>query len=77
MKTIWFKKLGWVYIPIHFAGFIITLSAIIFLVPVYMAIVHNGHSVSDDLYDIFIYTTCTAFWWKWVAEKTSNKNEYK
>jgi hypothetical protein len=77
MKTIWFKKFGWVYIPIHFVGFIITLAAIIFLVPVYMAIVRNGHSVSDDLYDIFIYTTCTAFWWKWVADKTTIKNESK
>ncbi|HEY8659324.1 MAG TPA: hypothetical protein VIM07_04105 [Chitinophagaceae bacterium] len=41
-----------------------------FLVPVYMAVVRNGHSVSDDLYQMFVYTTCTAFGWKWVAEKT-------
>ena len=71
MKTIWFKRLGWVYIPVNPAGFIITLLAIIFLVPVYMAIVRNGHSVSDDLYEMFVYTSCTAFWWKWIAEKTS------
>ncbi|MFN2439921.1 MAG: hypothetical protein ABR503_12030 [Chitinophagaceae bacterium] len=77
MKTIWFKKLGWVYIPIHFAGFVITLAAIIFLVPIYMAIIRNGHSVSDDLYDMFLYTTCTAFWWKWIADKTSIKHQSK
>ena len=71
MKQIWFKKLGWVYLPNHPMGAIVTLLAIVFLVPVYMAIVRNGHSVSDDLYRIFVYTTCTAFWWKWVAEKTS------
>jgi hypothetical protein len=71
MKQLWFRRIGWIYIPIHLAGFIITLLAIIFMVPVCLAIVRNGHSVSDDLYKIFVYGTCTAFWWKWVAEKTS------
>ncbi|MGN6163679.1 MAG: hypothetical protein ACTHOF_03985 [Flavisolibacter sp.] len=71
MKTIWFKRLGLFYIPTHFMGFIITLLAIIFLMPVYMVIIKNGHSISDDLYHIFVYTTCTAFWWKWIAHKTS------
>ena len=71
MKQIWFKKLGWIYLPVHPMGILITFLAILFLVPVYMAIVRNGHSVSDDLYKMFVYTTCTAFWWKWVAEKTS------
>jgi hypothetical protein len=71
MKQIWFKKPGWIYLPVHPMGILITFLAILFLVPVYMAIVRNGHSVSDDLYQMFVYTTCTAFWWKWVAEKTS------
>lgn len=70
MKQIWFKKLGWIYLPVHPMGILITFLAILFLVPVYIAIVRNGHSVSDDLYQMFVYTTCTAFWWKWVAEKT-------
>ncbi|MBD0366053.1 MAG: hypothetical protein M3342_03385 [Bacteroidota bacterium] len=72
MKTIWFKPYGLIYLPIHILGVLITLLAIIFLIPIYMAIVRNGHSVSDDLYHMFVYTTCTAFWWKWIAEKTSN-----
>lgn len=67
----WFKKIGWTYAPVHFMGVAVTLIAIVFLIPVYMTIVRNGHSVSDDLYHLFVYTTCTAFWWKWVAEKTS------
>jgi hypothetical protein len=60
------------YLPVHVMGFMVTFLAIAFLVPVYSAIVRNGHSVSDDLYHMFVYTTCTAFWWKWVAQKTSN-----
>lgn len=71
MKQIWFKKLGWIYLPVHPMGILITILAILFLVLVYMAVVRNGHSVSDDLYQMFVYTTCTAFWWKWVAGKTN------
>ena len=71
MKTIWFKKAGWVYIPVHVMGLLVTLGAIIFLVPVYIAIVRQGHPASDDLYQMFVYATCTAFWWKWIADKTS------
>jgi putative effector of murein hydrolase LrgA (UPF0299 family) len=72
MKTKWFKQAGWLYIPVHPMGFVITLLAVLFMVPVCIAVIRNGHSVSDDLYEIFVYGTCTAFWWKWVAEKTSN-----
>ena len=69
--TIWFKRTAFTYLPISFMGIAVTILAIVFLIPVYAAIVRNGHSVSDDLYHLFVYTTCTAFWWKWIAEKTS------
>ncbi|MEO6229942.1 MAG: hypothetical protein ABJB11_02420 [Ferruginibacter sp.] len=72
MKLIWFRKAGWLYLPVDAMGYLVTLMAVIFMVPIIMAIVQNGHSVSDDLYHIFIYASCTAFWWKWIAEKTSN-----
>ena len=71
MKQIWFKRTGWVYLPVHPLGFLVTILAIVFMVSIVMAVVRNGHSVSDDLYQIFVFATCTAFWWKWVAEKTS------
>jgi hypothetical protein len=74
MKQDWFKKTGWVYFPIHPMGFMVTLLAIIFMVPVIMAVTRNGHSVSDDLYKLFVYGTCTAFWWKWIAENTCINN---
>jgi hypothetical protein len=71
MKTIWFKQTGWTYIPVHGIGYIITLLAVLLLVPVYITITQTGHSVSDNLFHLFIYTSCTGFWWKWIAEKTS------
>lgn len=71
MKHSWFKKAGWLYMPVHIMGMLITLAAISFMVPVCMAVFRNGHSASDDLYQIFVYASCTLFWWKWIAEKTS------
>lgn len=70
-KQIWFRRMGLFYFPAHPAGYFITLLAIVFMIPVITAVTKNGHSVSDDLYHLFVYGTCTAFWWKWVAEKTS------
>ena len=71
MKQLWFKKLGWIYSPVHFMGVLVTLLAIAFMVPVVISADRSAHSVSDELYEIFLFATCTAFWWKWVAEKTS------
>ncbi len=70
-KQWWFKKAGLVYFPTHPIGYVISLLALVFMVPVTMAVIRNGHSVSDDLYQLFVYGTCTAFWWKWIADKTS------
>ena len=71
MKTIWFKRAGWTYVPVHPAGLILTLAAIIFLVITWVSINSNGQTIMEALFEMFIYVTCTAFWWKWVAEKTS------
>ena len=51
--------------------FLATILAIIFMVPIIMVIDRNTYSVTDELYEIFVFATCSAFWWKWVAEKTS------
>ncbi|MBS1510589.1 MAG: hypothetical protein JST86_07115 [Bacteroidetes bacterium] len=71
MKKILFRKTAWVYMPIHPAGFIVTLLAALFMVPVLFSINRNAHSVTDAWYSVFVYASYTAFWWKWVAEKTS------
>jgi hypothetical protein len=72
-KMTWFKTFGWGYLPVNAMGVIVTLLAIAFMVPVCMATFRTAHSGSDALYELFVYGTCTAFWWKWVAEKTSQK----
>ena len=64
MKQQWFKKAGFIYWPIHPLGWLVSVAALLFMVPVIMAIDRNSHSVSDELYEIFVYGTCTVFWWK-------------
>jgi len=71
METIWFKRIGWFYLPIHIIGVFVTLIAIATCVWFFIAIDRNSHSVSDTLINFFVYLSCTAFWWKWIADKTS------
>ena len=73
MKTIWFKRAGWTYVPVHPAGLAITLAAIICLVPLWVAVNKNNSAISDALIEMFIYVSCVGFWWKWVADKTSSQ----
>ena len=70
-----FKKRGWIYIPVHIGGYIVTLLAIAFMIPILMAAIRNEQSISDTLYHLFVYATCTAFWWKWVADKTVDNEQ--
>jgi hypothetical protein len=58
MKQLWFKRVRWIYIPIHPLG---TIGAIIFIVPVVIAVDSNAHSITDELYQSFIHTRRTAF----------------
>ena len=71
MKSNWFKKAGWVYIPVHPMGLLVTIGAIAVNGWFFIAIDRHSHSVSDTLINFFIYFSCVLFWWKWVAEKTS------
>jgi hypothetical protein len=71
MKTIYFKKWGWVFLPVHAVGFAATLFAIALSIWFFVALDRKSHSASDTLINWFVYVTCVSFWWKWLAEKTS------
>ncbi len=73
MKTQWFKRLGWLYLPISLPGMVITLGALAFCAQVFWAIDRQSHSVSDTLYGIFPFFVCTFLLLDWVAARTSNK----
>ena len=73
MKQIWFKQFGWLYIPVHPMGYIITLLAILFMVPVCMAVVRNGHSVTDDLDELLVFGQLHCF----LVEMGGRENQIK
>ena len=72
MKPLWFKKVGWIYIPTSVIGTIITLFVFIFCVTVFTAVDRNSHSVSDTLYGIFPYFVSAFTILFWIAGNTSN-----
>ena len=75
MKTIWFKKLGWIYIPISAIGYVLYLLTFIFCFTVIAAANRHAHSVSDFLYGIFPFIVCAFLLLFWVASNTSTETK--
>ena len=73
MKNVWFKRAGWIYVPISVPGVIITLAAMAFCVQVFLAVDHKSHSVSDTLYAVFPFFACVFLLFYWLAGRTSDK----
>jgi hypothetical protein len=74
MKNAWFKRAGWIYLPVSVPGAIITVVALAFCVRVFLAVDHNSHSVSDTLYGVFPFFACASLLFDWISNRTSGKN---
>ena len=72
MKTIWFKRLGWFYLPVSLPGAVITLAALAFCAQVFLAVDRKSHSVSDTLYGVFPFFVCVFLLLDWIAQRTSD-----
>ena len=75
MKQTWFRSWGWIYRPISWHGWILTVLAAIFCVQVFLAVDRHSHSVSDTLYGIFPYFVAALGILGWIASRTSEKTE--
>ena len=73
MKNVWFKRVGWFYLPISVPGAVVTLAAVTFCVQVFLAVDRKSHSVSDTLYGVFPFFACAFLLFDWIANKTSDK----
>lgn len=73
MNTVWFKRVGWFYLPVSVTGIIIALSALAFCVQVFLAVDRHSHSVSDTLHGIFPFSACAFLLFDWIAARTSDK----
>lgn len=73
MKTIWFKRFGWIHLPTSIPGAILCLLAVLFCFTVFMAVDGDSHSVTDTLYGVFPSFVLTFLLLDWIGERTSEK----
>ena len=73
MPRNWFKRIGWVYLPVSLPGAVIVGVAVIFCVTVFLAVDRHSHSVSDTFYGVFPFFACTFLLLDWIGGKTSGK----
>ncbi len=74
MKTAWFRRWGWLYLPATVQGFVIVAGALAFCANVFWAVDRKSHSVSDTLYGVYPYFVCTFLLLDWIARKTSHES---
>jgi hypothetical protein len=75
MKTRWFKRTGWFYLPVSLPGAIITLAALAFCVQVFVAVDRHSHSVSGTLYGVFPFFASAFLLFDWIAGRTSRQSD--
>ncbi len=73
MKTKWFKRFGWFYVPVSVPGAVVSLFAIFFCLTVFKAVDRHSHSVSDTLYGVFPFFVSTFLLIDWVGSRASEK----
>ncbi len=67
----WFKETGLGFLPVNLAGIVVAIAVLIFNGIYFMAVDKNSHSASDTLINFFVGFTCAAFWYQWIAKRTS------
>jgi hypothetical protein len=71
MQSRWFVPFGWLYLPRHAAGWLVTLAALAYVIQVFLAIDAHSHSVTDTLYGVYPHCGVTFLGWEWIARRTS------
>jgi hypothetical protein len=72
MMRPWFRRWGWIHVPVSVAGIVAGLLLVAFWVQVFVAIDRHSHSASDTLYGIFPYVVPGFLLYEWLASRTSS-----
>lgn len=75
MNTQWFKKSGWIYVPVSIIGVILYLLNMTFCLTVFIAVDRHSHSVSDTFYGIFPFFVSSFTLLFWIASNTCRSNQ--
>jgi hypothetical protein len=71
-----FKKQGWIYVPVHGFGWLITGVLMVLATGLFVGIDRHAHSASDTLIGFLPYGTSLAAIYFFIAINTStNKND--
>ena len=73
MNENWFRRVGWLYIPVSVIGVVMWVLAALFCATVFLAVDRHSHSVSDTLYGIFPFFVCTFLLLDWVGSRTRDR----
>jgi hypothetical protein len=73
VKNAWFKRAGWIYLPVSLPGSVITVAALAFCVQVFLAVDRKSHSVSDTLYGVFPFFAGAFLLFDWIASRTGDQ----
>jgi len=71
MRHAWFKRVGWIHVPVSAAGWMVALAGAGLCVQAFLAVDRASHSVSDTLYGVFPFVVPTLLALDWVASRTS------
>ena len=71
MKTPWFNRRGWFYLPITIPGSALSLLTIAFWIHALIAVDRNSHSVTDTLCGVFPYIAGSFLLPDWIAARAS------
>ena len=73
MNENWFRRVGWLYVPVSVIGVVLWVLSGLLCATVFMAVDRHSHSVSDTLYGIFPFFVCTFLLLDWVGSRTSGR----
>lgn len=74
MKKTWFKKWGWIYLPVSWQGWTCVALTLLFCLQVFGAVDRHSHSASDTLYGIFPYWAPAFAILGWIASRTARSS---
>jgi hypothetical protein len=73
MKSSWFKKIGWIYIPTTVQGVVIAILFIAFCIHIFLFVDNRAHSVSDTFYGVFPFVIPAFLFYIWIASEKSKQ----
>ncbi len=71
MRTPWFRRAGWIPLPVSIPGAIVSTGALAFCVQVFLVVDRQSHSVTDTLYGVYPFIIPTLLLLDWVATRSS------